>query len=118
MSEYDTDCAQLAAFGAHVEQPAPVPSTGDVWQEVIDAEPLAVLRELYEARRALGIERYGVPLQRGNGRDTARDLEEELLDALAYATGIGWGDIAAAVRTTLLCVVARRQRLARQGGGL
>lgn len=109
MSEHATDCAQVAALGAHVEQPAPVPSTGDVWQEVIDAEPLAVLRELYEARRALGIERYGVPLQRGNGRDTARDLEEELLDALAYATALEWWGVATVIRVVLLCVVTRRR---------
>lgn len=109
MSEYDTDCAQLAAFGAHVEQPAPTPGTGDVWQEIIDGEPLAVLRELYEARRALGVERYGTPLQRDNGRDTARDLEEELLDALAYATALEWWGVATVIRVVLICVVTRRR---------
>lgn len=131
MSEHATDCAQVAALGvqtsggdwpadlgpplrcgtlgAHVEQPAPVPSTGDVWREIIDGEPLAVLRELYAARRALGIERYGVPLQRGNGRDTARDLEEELLDALAYATALEWWGVATVIRVVLLCVVTRRR---------
>ena len=103
------DRHQIAALGAHVEQPAPSPGTGDVWQEVIDGEPLAVLRELYGARRALGVARYGTPLQRGNGRDTARDLEEELLDALAYATALQWWGVAAVIRTSLLHVVTRRR---------
>ena len=76
-----SDRAQIAALGAH---PAPIPATGDVWQEVIDAEPLAELRELYTARRALGVERYSTPLQRGNGRDNLRDALEEALDLLVY----------------------------------
>lgn len=37
-----------------------------------------------EARRQLGISRYGMPLQAGNGRDALQDLYEELLDACAY----------------------------------
>lgn len=104
-----TDRHQIAALGAHVEQPAPLPGTGDVWQEVIDGEPLAVLRELYVARRALGVARYGTPLQRDNGRDTARDLEEELLDALVYATALRWWGVATVIRTVLLCVATRRR---------
>ena len=90
-------------------QPAPIPGTGDVWREIIDAEPLAVLRKLYEARRLVGIKNYGVPLQRGNERDTARDLEEELLDALAYATALEWWGVATVIRVVLLCVVTRRR---------
>jgi hypothetical protein len=66
-------------------QPQPSASTGDVWQELIDVEPDRLLRSWFEVRRAVGIERYGVPLQRDNGRDPRRDLREELLDALAYA---------------------------------
>ena len=100
---------RCGTLGAHVEQPAPLPGTGDVWQEVIDGEPLAVLRELYGARRALGVARYGTPLQRGNGRDTARDLEEELLDALAYATALQWWGVATVIRVVLLCVATRRR---------
>ena len=71
------------------EQPSPTPASGDVWAELIDAEPNPALRALYADRRALGIARYGVPLQRGNGRDTARDLREELLDGMAYARALG-----------------------------
>lgn len=37
------------------------------------------------ARHEMGMARYGVPLQPFNGRDTIRDLYEELLDACAYA---------------------------------
>jgi len=106
-ARYD-DTAAVATLGAHIEQPAPSPGTGDVWQEVIDGEPLAVLRELYEARRALGLRRYGHLLQRDNGRDHALDGQEELLDGIAYFTAAGWYDVVAALRTALLCVVARR----------
>lgn len=67
------------------QQPPPRASTGDVWQELIDDEPDETLAEWFAHRRVLGIARYGVPLQRDNGRDPRRDLREELLDALAYA---------------------------------
>jgi hypothetical protein len=36
------------------------------------------------ARKALGIERYDLPLQAHNGRDGLRDLYEELEDASVY----------------------------------
>jgi hypothetical protein len=35
-------------------------------------------------RRAVGIERYGTPLQPFNGRKSLRDIYEELLDAACY----------------------------------
>jgi hypothetical protein len=79
-----SDRAQIAALGTR--QPHPLFSEGDVWQEVIDRLPPGdPLRPRCEARRLVGIERYGSPLQRGNGRDNALDLEEEALDLLAYA---------------------------------
>ena len=37
-----------------------------------------------EARKAEGIKRYGTVLQPHNGRDSLRDLYEELLDAAMY----------------------------------
>jgi hypothetical protein len=37
-----------------------------------------------EARRAVGIERYGTALQPWNGRQALLDLCEELLDACCY----------------------------------
>lgn len=45
------------------------------------------LVEDLKERKALGIQRYGVPLQPFNGRDMRRDLREELLDALVYSWG-------------------------------
>lgn len=38
------------------------------------------------ARADLGTARYGTPLLTHNGRDAIRDLREELLDAIMYAT--------------------------------
>lgn len=35
-------------------------------------------------RKAKGIETYGTPLQKFNGRDALQDLYEELLDACCY----------------------------------
>jgi hypothetical protein len=37
-----------------------------------------------EARRLVGISRYGTALQPNNGRDALRDLYEELIDAAMY----------------------------------
>ena len=101
---------RCGTLGAHVEQPAPLPGTGDVWQEVIDGEPLAVLRELYVARRALGVARYGTPLQRGNGRDHLRDALEEALDLMAYLKAEGLDFEVRAARTLTLCLWARMAR--------
>ena len=101
-----SDREQIAALG---RQPAPIPAVGDVWQEVIDSlSPGDPLRPMCEARRALGIRRYGVPLQRGNGRDTGRDLEEEALDLLAYAQADG--DLV--VVSAALAILRHRQRRA------
>lgn len=44
----------------------------------------AVIADM-EARRELGILRYGTALQPHNGRDALQDLYEELLDAAMYA---------------------------------
>ena len=38
-----------------------------------------------QARKTIGIQRYGRALQANNGRDGLRDHYEELLDACAYA---------------------------------
>lgn len=72
------------------DQPAPTPGSGDLWREVIDSAlaPDNVLA-MCEERRRLGIERYGTPLQRDNGRDFRVDLVQELLDAAVYAHGAG-----------------------------
>lgn len=58
------------------EQPDPVPNDSTpVWDLVIAD---------MHARDHVGRQRYGVPLQAGNGRDCLRDLYEELLDACVY----------------------------------
>lgn len=56
----------------------PLPTEG---QEDVQA---ALIREI-EARRELGKQRYGRPLQTFNGRDALRDLLDELLDGATYA---------------------------------
>ena len=66
--------------GREGDQPLPVPGQGDIIAELIG---------LLEERRATGVRRYGRPLQAFNGRDASRDLEEELLDAAAYARQSG-----------------------------
>lgn len=57
-------------------------------QQLPKTNELPVIQDLVigdiEERRRLGIERYGTALQPYNGRDTLRDLYEELLDAAMY----------------------------------
>jgi hypothetical protein len=55
----------------------PLPTEG---QEDVQA---AVIREI-EDRRALGISRYGRPLQTFNGRNAFQDAREEALDLVMY----------------------------------
>ena len=98
--------ARDAAARRGPTQPAPTPARGDVWQELIDAETHPALRPLMEARRELGISRYGTPLQRDNGRDNLLDLQEELLDAMAYAQAANMGDMVSYIRFLLGLLVA------------
>ena len=85
---------EMAERAGPRRQAAPIPGEGDVWAEVIaeleqqGRTPARVLL-LMRKRRQVGIDRYGVPLQRGNGRDAERDLLEELLDAVAYSALCG-----------------------------
>lgn len=61
------------------EQPAPVdpedPGAPDCW--------LLVMADM-EARRRMGIERYGKPVRPGNGRDALTDAYQEALDMCVY----------------------------------
>ena len=84
-------------------EPQPTESTGDVWAEIIGQRRVwTILAESFggsidgiaarkrvigamEARRNFGIEKYGTPLQRDNGRDTLNDCRDEALDLRAYA---------------------------------
>ena len=59
-----------------LEQPNPQHNDSvPVWDQII---------EDMKARNELGKKRYGVALQANNGRDALVDLNEELLDGLAY----------------------------------
>lgn len=56
----------------------PLPTEGQ--ENVQDA-----LIEHIQARKVLGVQRYGRPLQTFNGRDALKDLLDELLDGATYA---------------------------------
>lgn len=58
------------------DQPLPVPNDRPDIQSLVIAD--------ITARREVGIQRYGSALQPHNGRDSHRDLYEELLDACMY----------------------------------
>jgi hypothetical protein len=63
-------------MNAFDEQPDPTPNElPAVWDLVL---------EDMRKRDELGRQRYGTRLQPHNGRDSLRDLYEELLDAVAY----------------------------------
>jgi hypothetical protein len=84
MTTPNEDRAQLQALAALQPEPPPTPGTGDLWLDVIERTTDPVLRELYVARRAQGLARYGVPLQRDNGRDHLRDAVQEAVDLVVY----------------------------------
>lgn len=93
-------------------QPEPSGGQGDVWQEVIDTEHFRFdseprLIERWEERRRVGIERYGVPLGRDDGRDPWRDLLEELDDAVVYAARLDQPDMEEDLRTVLIRALDR-----------
>ena len=46
--------------------------------------------EAIQARKALGVSRYGVALQPANGRNAIQDLAEEVVDAAVYAAQVVW----------------------------
>lgn len=74
------------------DQPLPTPANGPGMHDLVIADLReqagtiwpSIIREM-EARRDVGLQRYGQPLQAGNGRDALRDLIEECLDGLVYA---------------------------------
>jgi hypothetical protein len=84
VSTPNEDRAQLQALAALQPEPPPTPGTGDLWLDVIERTTDPVLRELYVARRAQGLARYGVPLQRDNGRDHLCDAVQEAVDLVVY----------------------------------
>lgn len=75
------------------DQPLPVPNDGPSMHDLVCADLEArwtarlspgIVSDM-QARKQLGLERYGCLLQKNNGRDAKLDLYEELLDAVAYA---------------------------------
>lgn len=79
----------MAAGGDVSEQPNPKPAHGDLWADLLRATPMPRdLRILCRERRALGVRRYGTPLQLDNGRDMRRDAREEALDLAVYLWGL------------------------------
>ena len=68
--------AEPAPNPAAVHQPAPVAHPGGCIQDLVLAD--------IAARRDVGIERYGTPLQAHNGRDAMMDAYQEALDLAVY----------------------------------
>jgi len=84
--------------GREGDQPLPFEGQGgDILGELIGR---------LEERRSVGLKRYGKPLQAFNGRDAARDLEDELLDGAAYAR-----QVAAETHALELAVLALGRRV-------
>lgn len=62
------------------DQPLPTPDTdAPAIQDLVISD--------MEARKKVGLERYGTLLKANNGRDMLQDLYEELLDGANYARG-------------------------------
>lgn len=101
-------------------QPEPTPAEGDVWEEVYRSAP-PQLRGLYAERRQQGIDRYGTPLQRENGRDHMADAIQELADAVVYFQAARKVQLSVQVENLLVKAVAEyddlqtRRALARMG---
>lgn len=79
----------MSSDNAVLPQPPPKSADGDVWAEIIDAlrskDPSDPLLPYAVARRQQGIDKYGTPLQRENGRSHIVDALQEALDGMAYA---------------------------------
>lgn len=117
----------------HREQPAPIANASPpIWDLVIrdagnlypdpggfrDVFQIDALIEKMRARDALGRDRYGVPLQAGNGRDALRDAFEEAMDLVAYLRQLlSEGDARAChlYETALNLLVHLHYRYARRG---
>ena len=73
----------------HDPQPAPLNEGEDViaglarWM-LTQGENIDIATLLLQ-RRQFGVEKYGQPLMSNDGRDSLKDLEDEILDALAYS---------------------------------
>ena len=91
-----TTAPRPAGVAAHPASEQPSPTTSAQSRAVLPSALITCAQGHYSAARSLcdalaaradvGIARYGTPLQTHNGRDAIRDLREELLDAIMYAT--------------------------------
>jgi hypothetical protein len=72
----DFDAKPIRADREGDNQPLPTASDGPVAHELVKAD--------LDDRLALGIGRYGQPLQPHNGRDSLQDAYEEALDLVVY----------------------------------
>lgn len=81
-----------APSGFSTLQPAPVKNTSPAIQDLVIMDVTALLSHTVcdqiiadiEARKVIGMERYGTLLQAHNGRDAKRDAYEEALDLVQY----------------------------------
>jgi hypothetical protein len=85
--------ANRPVVAGHVEQPLPAAVAGAVGTHelmlgdlgwVFPAQAREALEVIIDERRRIGLERYGQPLQSGNGRSDLRDALEEAVDLAAY----------------------------------
>lgn len=84
LHRYSRECravAQPERAGREGDQPLPAPGAASVFAEIRRR-----LEQLFGEREATGVRRYGRSLETFNGRDAFLDLEQELLDGVAYAT--------------------------------
>lgn len=74
--EHEEAETEVRWTSTHTEQPMPVPNHRASIQSLVRVD--------LEQREQVGIQRYGTPLQAGNGRDALRDAYEESLDLACY----------------------------------
>ena len=72
---------------SYIPQPAPIPRTSSSIHDLVLLDLNAtehLLAEEIKARKDIGLERYGTPLQAFNGRDCETDAIEEIVDSICY----------------------------------
>lgn len=86
-------------------QPPPRPAGDYALDRALRTTHDPRIRALLLARAAQGVERYGVPLRLGNGRDFVADVVQELVDARMYAEGVPHRAVARCVEAALAGVL-------------
>lgn len=87
MSGHCSNCGTVLLYGTrHLNCPglfaAATPQPAPVLREGVDVQSLVIAD--VEARREMGIAKYGTPLQAHNGRDALMDAYQEALDLACY----------------------------------